>query len=495
MGVMRFLVPRRERLPADVVERVYLSGPDEIPWRSRAWWTDQILAVERAESDSGNLFVPCAVEGHGELMLSTASLMERDEPYHLEVELARGTLNRLRNQLGAWEALGMKLPGEVRAPLAAARAPVVGRHAPRRHAGRRGPGIEAIGAALSAIDAWNSAYVAQALAARHQQGGKLGTLLGVKLGSGLPSDALARKVLPAFNTAVVPLAWRDVEAREDKRDWSASDRQIEWCRSHGLKVASGPLVAIDKWSLPDWMYLWGEDERESFRACVAAHVEAVVSRYRGKVQLWQCAARLNVANDFEQDDEERLRLAVIAIETIRRVDPRAPVVITIDQPWGSFISREDCELPPLHFADALVRAELGLAGIGLEINVGYAPHGSEPRDVLEFGRQLDRWSTLGLPLLVSLVIPSSQAPDPLAQVPARPIPFAAGGALSPETQRAWAEKLLGVLLAKQPVQAVIWNQLSDAAPHRFAHGGLVDAAGRAKPIVESLLALRREHLA
>ncbi len=496
MGVMRFLVPRRERLPADVIERVYLSGPDEIPWRSRAWWTDEVLSIERAESDSGNLFVPCAIEGHGELMLSTASLMERDEPYHLEIELARGTLNRLRNQLGAWEALGMKLPGEVGGPLAAAREHLSWAATRRDDASTAaGRALEAIGAALEAMDAWNGVYVAHALAARHQQGGKLGTLLGVNLGSGVPTEPLARQVLPAFNAAVVPLSWRDIEPREEKPDWTASDQQIEWCRSRGLKIVSGPLVAIDKWSLPDWMYLWGEDDRESFRACVAEHVEAVVSRYRGKVHLWQCAARLNVGNDFEQDDEERLRLAVIAIETVRRVDPRAPVVITIDQPWGSFISREDCELPPLHFADALVRAELGLAGVGLEINLGYAPHGSEPRDVLEFGRQLDRWSTLGLPLLVSLVIPSSQAPDPLAQLPSRPIPYAGTSPLSTDMQRAWAEKLLGVLLAKQPVQAVIWNQLSDAAPHRFAHGGLVDAAGHVKPIVEGLVALRREHVA
>jgi hypothetical protein len=67
--------------------------------------------------------------------------------------------------------------------------------------------------------------------------------------------------------------------------------------------------------------------------------------------------------------------------------------------------------------------------------------------------------------------------------------------LSPDTQRAWAERFLPVLLAKQPVQAVIWNQLSDVSPHPFAHGGLVDADRRIKPIVDYLHTLRREHLA
>ena len=35
MGVMRFLLPRRDRLPADVVERAYMAGLDEIPWQAR----------------------------------------------------------------------------------------------------------------------------------------------------------------------------------------------------------------------------------------------------------------------------------------------------------------------------------------------------------------------------------------------------------------------------------------------------------------------------
>ena len=35
MGAMRFLVPRRERMAADAVERATFSGIDEIPWQTR----------------------------------------------------------------------------------------------------------------------------------------------------------------------------------------------------------------------------------------------------------------------------------------------------------------------------------------------------------------------------------------------------------------------------------------------------------------------------
>jgi hypothetical protein len=496
MGAMKFLVPRRDRMAADAVERAYIAGVDEIPWHCRTHWTDQGLLVERSENDSGNFHIPCAVAGHGELMLSTASLMERQRPYHLHVELARGTLNRLRNQVATWESAGLALPATVRDRIGQAIGHLswaATRQQELEPAADRA--AQSIGLALDAIDLLSGSYIEQALAARHQQTSKLSTLLGINLGSTRPSEALTRQIVPAFNMAAVPLVWRDIEGHEGRRDWTQSDQQIEWCRAHGLKICSGPLLQIEKWSLPDWMFLWGQDDEESFRSCVAEHLHAVVTRYRGKVQLWQCAARLNVTNEFSQTEEERLRLAVMSIETIRRADPRAPVVITLDQPWGSFMSRLDCELSPLHFADALVRADLGLAGIGLEINLGYAQAGTEPRDVLEFGRQIDRWSGLGLPLLVTLCVPSGNSVDAQARTRVTPVSYSASGELSGATQRAWAEKFLPVLLSKQPVQGIIWNQLLETQPHEFPHGGLFDEHDRPKPLLEFLQTLRRQHLA
>jgi Glycosyl hydrolase family 10 len=496
MGLMKFLVPRREHVAADAAARAYIAGIDEIPWRSRVHWNDDTLIVERAEFDSGNFFVPYTVEGHGELMLSTASLMERAEPYHLQVELARGTLNRVRNHLAAWEATGLRVPAEVAAPLTAAL-----EHLSWATTRKTEPEVAAaraelaIAASLDAAALLSAGYAAQALAARRGQGGKLSTLAGVSLGGVVPADSMAGQLAAAFNTVQVPFGWRDIAASEGASDWALPDRQIEWCRANGFKVCGGPLLAIDRWSLPDWMYLWGKDDLESFHACVTEHIQAVVGRYRGKVHLWMCGARLNVDNEFDHSEEQRLRLAVAAIDAIRRADPRVPIVLSIDQPWGTFMSRQPCDLSPWHFADALVRADLGLAGIGLEINFGYAPGGSEPRDPLEFGRQIDRWSMLGLPLLISLVVASGNTADPRARRGDQAVCYAAGGELSGATQRAWAEKFLPVLLAKQPVQGIVWNQLTDSQPHALAHGGLFDAGDQPKPIVEYLQQLRREHLA
>jgi hypothetical protein len=62
-------------------------------------------------------------------------------------------------------------------------------------------------------------------------------------------------------------------------------------------------------------------------------------------------------------EEQRLRLVVTAVEAVRTTDPRAPVVLVIDQPCAEFMGERECDLSPLHFADALVRAEIGVAAI------------------------------------------------------------------------------------------------------------------------------------
>ncbi len=126
------------------------------------------------------------------------------------------------------------------------------------------------------------------------------------------------------------------------------------------------------------------------------------------------------------------------------------------------------------------------------MNLGYHPRGTQPRDALDFSRQIDRWSCLGLPLVVRLILPSDSGPDPRATVTAEPL--GAGTAPSPERQAALLGEILPLLLVKPMVQAVVWRQLLDSAPHEYAHGGLFDPAQAAKPALAVLQAARKKYL-
>ena len=190
-------------------------------------------------------------------------------------------------------------------------------------------------------------------------------------------------------------------------------------RSNGLirpvcASAAGPLLELDDRGVPDWTYLW-EGDVNSLLAFMLDHVRAVVERYRGRVHLWQVAARMTHGHALGLNEEARLQVAAKAISTVRQLDPTTPIVVTFDQPWAEYLATEQLDLAPLHFADALVRADLGLSGIGLEINLGYHPGGSVHRGPLAVSRLIDTWSLLELPLLVSLTMPSSATEDPQAE--------------------------------------------------------------------------------
>jgi hypothetical protein len=215
---------------------------------------------------------------------------------------------------------------------------------------------------------------------------------------------------------------------------------------------------------------------------------------RGKVQLWNVAARMNQDGAFNFSEEQRLRLVVEAVDRVRAIDPRTPVIVSFDQPWGEYIARKDQELTPLNFADTLIRGELGLAGVGLEINFGYWPGGTLPRDPLDISRQIDRWTQLGVPLVISLAVPSEGGADPKAQHPAKVLSDLAAGGLTPAWQNATIQWMLPLLLAKQSAQAIIWNHWQDDRQHEFPHAGLCDNRGRAKPVLQTIANLRKELL-
>ncbi|MDH3716493.1 MAG: endo-1,4-beta-xylanase [Planctomycetota bacterium] len=490
MGILHLLVPRRDALSPTAVERAYVTGIDEVPWVSRIEATADGLIVDRPVTDTGNFHIPWTVEGYGETVLTTGSLMERSQPYLLELELARGTLNRIRNQLAAWELAGLQVPGTISDRMHNA----VDRFA-QAATSQSDPAEacrlagEVISISLEITVALGASYAQQALTLRHASAPKLLTLLGASLGQAPLNNAQARIFLGTFNSALLPLPWRQVEAAEGKQNWLLADTQVEWCQSHGLKMCSGPLIQFDGTDVPDWLYLW-EDDVENVMSFVSDYVRRVVDRYKGRFQVWQCAARINTGSFLGISPQNKIRMALRVVEIARELDARTPIIITLDQPWGEYVSRQEADLP-LHLADTLLRSGMEVSGLGLELNVGYYPGGTGRRDVLEFSRQLDRWSLLGLPLVVTLVVPSGRGDDPQARLPHQPT----DEAWSRERQDAWVQQYLPVLLSKTAVQAVMWNQLCDSQPHEYVHGGLLDAESKPKPVVASLANLRHQHLA
>jgi hypothetical protein len=492
MGLMRLTVHDRDRIPPGGLGQVYMCGQDELPWYGRAYMSGAQLIVERAENDSGCAWVPWRINGRGVLLLGTSTLMERERPYRLEVELARGTINRLRNQIAHWEMLGLVVPDDLRQEVLAA----------TRHFSRAAtnhdpdPSAEdaekALVAAVDAMDRSAAIYSQQAIEIRRAQSKKLTTWFGVHLGDAMPAVGVARQLLPSFNMISVPLSWRSIEASEGRRNWKQADAQIEWGKTAGMKIMGGPLLELDDRGVPDWTYLW-EGDFDSLLGFMLDHVTSVVKRYRGKVHLWQVVARMSHGRVLALTEDQRLQIAAQAITRVRELDPTTPLIASFDQPWAEYLATEQLDLAPLHFADALVRADLGLSGLGVEITVGYHPGATPHRSPFSYSRLIDTWGLLELPLLVTLTLPSSPEKDPLANPKIQVLSNDADD-VTPATQAAWIERHVPLLLAKAPVQVILWNQLSDASPHVYPHGGVFDAQDKPKPALESLRKIRQQLL-
>src|SRR6516165_7613537 len=121
MGVMKFRLPSTD--PAQRVpeyRKAYITGLDRTPGRVGVELRNGMMTCVRETTESGRLFVPWPVEGQGTPIVGTATLAERPGPYVLAVELARGKLNDVRNQLADWTQMGLRSTPELEQALSAA---------------------------------------------------------------------------------------------------------------------------------------------------------------------------------------------------------------------------------------------------------------------------------------------------------------------------------------------------------------------------------------
>ncbi|MEQ1826077.1 MAG: hypothetical protein ABL921_09025 [Pirellula sp.] len=529
MGQLRFRVPNAQSYDSQIWSTAFVSGLEGIPWASRNRMDNDCLVIERDVSESGKLSIVWPTDEYGPIMLSTASLRCQDTPYWLPIELARGTIHRIRGRGMDWQRLGLKLPESFtslmdRALTAFVQALLTADDADRCVVFAQ----SAIDLAISASKPLSRAFISQSLQARHMAEKQLSTLLGIKLSPSPNWSQDVDSVLPAINTVQVSMDMGQIESDSKNASLSAIDAQLNWARKHSMRIFAGPLINLQAHAIPNWLYLFSDFESLYDAAC--QHAIQMVERYRGQVHLWSAAAGLNAPNQLGISDEQVLHLAVGVIQAVRRCDPKTPVILSIDTPWAEYLGQKVDGISPLHFADALIRADLGLSGLGLELNFNYWPGGSMPRDLVDVSDLLDHWNILGLPLLIQVSGPAQLQPDlkaaskmgivsnwtyPMMQSWQKSNVSDSGpieGGASPTINHppSEVEKLMGnsrrermpvngleivqMLLAKSNVHGIVWNQFSDRDEHAFPNAGLIAGNGKHRSLLDGLARLRQLHV-
>lgn len=493
MGVLKFKLPAG--LCSDELQelkRASIAGAqDWMPFPAQVNVTAEQLSVRRQQDESGLLTVPWEVNGAGQLMFLSATLMEREQPYRLAIEIARGKLNQVRVQACEWHLGGVETPRCIYEEIQHAT-----HHFGRAiHAAQPGGDLGAQKALLEgcqAADRLVENYIQQSFSLRHERHAKLNTLLGSRI-NGMPPENVLPKLTQACNTVWLPFRWSVIEPEEKSYNWDQMDALVAWASNLGLQIIGGPLLDFYGADWPDW--LWQEQRSLSnVGGFFCEYVETVINRYRSTINTWYVSSSSNLSPGLSIGDEELLWLTLRAAEAARQVNPAFQIIVGIAQPWGEYLTEEERTHSPFAFADTLVRTGLKLAALDLELVMGVTPRGSYCRDLLDMSRILDLYALLGAPLQLTLGYPSTTEADGQAD-----FRLNVGGGrwrqgATPAMQAEWARAISRLAVCKPYVRSLCWSHLNDARPHEFPNCGLVDGNDVPKPALDELAKIRAEHL-
>jgi Glycosyl hydrolase family 10 len=497
MGVMIFELPPQlaeaDPLRQDLERSSVAGGQDNMPYPTEATVEAERLVLTRTVEESGMIQAPWRIEGVGQLMSSSATLMERPTPYHLPIELARGKINQVRSQSCDWVMGGLTMPESLSQHIRLATL-AFGQALMQLPDGTALSQVEsALREAYLAAHELVLAYIEQVFAIRHGRQAQLDTGLSCRLNSPDPEQASSQLFKEAFNAVTLPFDWRDIEPSPGHHDWEQTDRRVSWALNQGLKLIGGPLIDFDGSNLPDWLWS-GQIDLNDFCRLVCDHVEKVVSRYHTHVRAWQITSGSNCAGVLARRDEELIWLTLRIAEAVRRVNPVLEVIVGLAQPWGDYLAEQERSKTPFIFADDLLRTGIKPSALDLEVVMGISPRGSYCRDLLETSRLLDLYALLGVPIQVTLGYPSAVSVSDQSCCEQRVNLGYWRSGYSEATQADWAAMFTSLAACKGFVRGVQWAHWSDEVPHQFPNCGLIDPHGRAKPALQELIRLRSQHL-
>lgn len=470
---------------------IHITGLDRMPWPANVERQGEQLIIRRAVNESGCIHFPYRVDQFGDIYVQTANLMEREQPYQLVVELARGHINKLRNQLAIWEHKGLRVPEKLARDIHQAFLDFSRAARAENSVDANQAGLSALTTSLWAGEALTLNYSEQAMEVRRRRHGLLG-LLGCTFDDGLLSRENPEPFPSLFDHVTIPIHWRTLEEVQGNPNWDIVGQRIAWCRKNKIPYSLGPLVDFRGSEIPAWLESWQSDQ-QLLVTFILDMVETCISRFKEHVTTWETTARSNSAKMLGLNEEQMLWLTARILEVASEVDPRARFVITLDQPWGEYVGRDDRSDSPFSFLDNLQRMDLPIAAINLEIAMGYVPGGTYCRNLLDFSQLLDHYHELRLPLRCRLYFPSETAATPGRNG----TKVAAGcwhGPANEEVHAEWYHAFVLTALAKPYVELVTVGQFHDRPNAPWPRAGLVHADGTDKPAIERLRVLRRTFL-
>ncbi len=477
-----------------------------------------MIVCPRKTTDAVAIALQVDAGAPGLLTLQTCLLPPRDEPYLLNLELARHRIMMILNKLEAWGLTDLPTTDPVMQGFDEARdlftqSLISG--------SREGGGFDVEQARLAhrALELAIEASEKLALEAAERDLNRRFTVVGTASPESDDDDTLdgvdlmEQPPLPAalgctvhvdqfseplqaivarhFEFIHCPMRWRDIEREEGKYRFNLSDRWIEWAIRVGKKrVAAGPILDFSARSIPKWLYIWQHDY-DSFREFAYEHVKRVVTRYRKTVSRWTIVSGVNINQHFGFSLEQMLDLTRLAALLTKKLHPGAEVVVEIDQPFGEHGTHQRGAVPAMFYAEMVRETGINIDGIALRLQMGQGEMGRSTRDMAQLSDIIDQYAGLGLPLHITAIgAPHSPVPGRRREDEGDES-FVDGGfwhrPWNQAVQARWMTEAMSIALSKFPVASVCWQALFDTTANpEMPHGGLITADGRAKASLRRL---------
>lgn len=470
-------------------------GQEGIPVGGDVFFRDALLTVARPDPQALGVALLWEDPEAGTYVMESARLKQRERPYVLNVELARGRLMRILQKMEDWnlfdyprtEKLAARFK-EAQLALASALAKL-----PDDPAGASLAGDTALRIGIEVGDELAMFHAELLLGRRRTAGNIARHVIGCRADPDIKDPAYREALVTGFDYAVVPFNWRHIQPREEEFVTAPLDDLLDALVARRMPVVGGPLVDLQESNVPDWMFIW-EHDYDTLRDLTYEHVQRVVQRYRRQVSVWNVVAGLHAHTAFTLNFDQIIEFTRLLVGQVKAALPAARTLVTIRQPFGEYHSRHRSTVPPMMYAEMVAQGGVPFEAFGVELEMGVPTPGMFSRDLFQLSSMLDKFATLGRPLfLTGMCVPGRSYPDPTDQSEGRLDPSAGGRWRRPwdeNLQADWIEAVSRLALSKPYVESLAWSSLADLRPP-MPGSGLLDAKLQPKPAYHKVQELRQ----
>ncbi|MDB4766224.1 hypothetical protein OAG71_00905 [bacterium] len=475
MGEFKFRLPPQWTLERRQSAAIHTVGLDGIPWPCKISINDSVLSVSRNRNESGKTFIPYSFPNYGELLISTGTLPEREEPYSMLMELARGTLNRLRNQLSIWQEGGLKITTAIN------------------------DGVTQATSLLSKAIAHNEdkqrdEFSRQSIEKTMDSIFELAKLFGTEVTKFRQGNSEAHPFWMANTVS-------DDQPIENGLKHSPFDlirvspKMLDQTNKQPLskRAIDGPFLDASSSGMSEELEQMGDFQVR--RNHILSTTREHMSQLSPAVSLIHVASGLNGMGHRHLSYPQQLEITTQLLQTVEESTQEIPTLVSFDFPWAERLASAVGGSHPLQIADSLLRQGSQISFLGIEVNLGYWPGGSIMRDPIQWIDMLDVWTQLGLPLVIILRAPTwSTGNDEVLLGDAdenQPRHVNTFDRTNDQRRIDYLRTILPMLVARPAVHGLIWSQWLDSDDERYPNGGLENAAGEMKSIYEVLRSLPR----